>query len=295
MTRPSARRPLLPEPVTRYFDELGRVEAGPDLMENVVAEIESQRQPSRFQGLWPVAVMASAAVLVLAVMAFVGPRLSQPPTFGTTPRETPSMEPRQEPVSEGQLARLTDPRGDIEVGTDGDGHVPDLRTVTIASSGGELVLDLSFAREWGDPNAWIWIVMADPDTVPPNGPAPGSCQALLQRLRGPLSHRLPSKAPPGSITATGRLTDRRPSARCSRRSTADTSALRSTGIGYQYRRPRQWAAKAFVLHLRRSRPGERRGYRLLPCWDRVQPLVPNGRFGALTSHKVSARRCSVAA
>ena len=186
MTPMRTRSPLPPEPVTSYFDELRRVGAPPDLVESVVAEIESQRQPARFQGLWAAALVASLAVIVAAALAFLGPRLTQTPTVGTTPQPTPSTELTPEAIAEGRLARLTDPGGDIVVGSDGDGRVPDLRTVSIDTMDGELVFHLEFARAWADdPLASVSIVIADPDTVPPNGPRPGSRAPYCSEFEGP--------------------------------------------------------------------------------------------------------------
>ena len=72
----SQRQGDLPEPVRRYFHEVGQMQPPPDLLDGMVAEINDSPQRRRFS---PVAAfgLAAAAVVVLTVIGYsfvAGPR-----------------------------------------------------------------------------------------------------------------------------------------------------------------------------------------------------------------------------
>ena len=72
----SQRQGDLPEPVRRYFNEVGQMQPPPDLLDGMAAEINDSPQPRRFS---PVAAfgLAAAAVVILSVIGYsfvAGPR-----------------------------------------------------------------------------------------------------------------------------------------------------------------------------------------------------------------------------
>lgn len=99
----------LPEPVRRYWRELGRIDPPVSLLDDVLGELDSTPRVSRFS-LAPVAGMMAAAAIATAVFAMNLSTASpdrygddesvQPPVVESSPGGTPTLPPGVVPISD---------------------------------------------------------------------------------------------------------------------------------------------------------------------------------------------------
>ena len=173
----------LPEPVRRYFNEVADLEPPAGLLDAAIADIERAPRVRRFAAL-PVVGFTAAAAAVIGIIVYglllTGPANVVSP-HPTSPRE--SAEPSAALDADGLVGRFSDRNDDPRVGLYPPD--PDLLTAAVRFADGDLVFSMRYAEDFPTEGS-VSIVIADPDTVPPDGPASGSSAPYCSPYEGPI-------------------------------------------------------------------------------------------------------------